>query len=774
MKLSELYNQLAESKRTEGEALKILKYFHQKINAEYPTEHNIPSEDFIMGELNSFKEIDTTESKNNIGPMAYFYAQSLWPSQDLIHYPHLKEIFEDYNELFNSGKLGRIEVSPSGVRIIGKGEGEWDDFMDFQEYIHGQKNLYAPKAERSGELVVDIDEPALFDNNGIEIYDATDVNKCIKYGYTSQIASGKKPYSFCISNPKMGSNMYQSYRDTQGSTFYFIFDKNRREHDPLHIVVFDSGSRGVKLTDADNNTGRISEYGENVKGYIGYLESKGVPVEEMMPNIPHSDEEKEEAKLLGRQNKSLEWFQKLSYEYKQKYIGRGHWLTDKQLRYILPNKELTSKYLQLGHEISEDVFDLITNNNIKKTYIRSRINYWEGRLKEFYREGHNNEGLGNYKLEPWELKYVPQDKVDAWAELSVKNRWPIFGDELDLVSDGLREKLKGWYYKQLATEGNFWIMIGDSDITWENKKEILELAFDRFSRKIERQHLMTMDEDENVTLNVSEEELDYIIRLAIEKKLEISFSLVPKHLKKEYIEMIAKFGRHIPDEGVYDKLLSGGVNFNQAEVDHYVKHVGSRFLNSNNNVVKKKFHKLLSRASQPYVDYLLNSYLDSANKTHKSVGGAYPIPTNVVSLASPKFQETHKRMVDGQVASKLKDGKDILDIGSRFISNASSQYKEKFIDEYFDKVFTRLMKYKELEPDLINKFTEHSVTLLVESLGEIVSSLDEASRDGFYKRLYIALKGLEIKMGRNAELFELLEDYPSKWGEKIKSLYHPF
>jgi hypothetical protein len=61
----------------------------------------------------------------------------------------------------------------------------------------------------------------------------------------------------------------------------------------------------------------------------------GVPVDELLKNRPKTPEEEREQQLLGRQNTDLEWFIKLPYDYKSKYIGRGHILTDDQFDYLL-------------------------------------------------------------------------------------------------------------------------------------------------------------------------------------------------------------------------------------------------------------------------------------------------------------------------------------------------------------------------------------------------------------------------------------------------------
>ena len=79
-----------------------------------------------------------------------------------------------------------------------------------------------------------------------------------------------------------------------------------------------------------------AEYGEDVDGYMDYLKSKGVPVDKMA-HKPKSPEEDAEQAELGQANNDLEWFAKLSYEMKSKYIGRGHPLTDEQFDYLLGN-----------------------------------------------------------------------------------------------------------------------------------------------------------------------------------------------------------------------------------------------------------------------------------------------------------------------------------------------------------------------------------------------------------------------------------------------------
>jgi hypothetical protein len=131
---------------------------------------------------------------------------------------------------------------------------------------------------------------------------------------------------------KFYKRLYLCRCDTNKQIKSFYDAKNL--DDPLHIVVFDNTSGGILLTDADNNTGTIAEYGEDVDAYVSYLKSKGVPVDDLV-NRPKTPEEDEEERLLGKENKDLEWFINLPIEYKSAYIGRGHMLTDDQFDYLI-------------------------------------------------------------------------------------------------------------------------------------------------------------------------------------------------------------------------------------------------------------------------------------------------------------------------------------------------------------------------------------------------------------------------------------------------------
>ena len=217
-------------------------------------------------------------------------------------------------------------------------------------------------AEWKGKINLETDEPPIFEGNGIKVYDGNDVGKCIKYS-TGGLTG--KHYGFCIGQP--ANTMWQSYRDSKTSTFYYIIDQNRELSDPLHIIVLDYTQHGIELTDANNSTGNIAEYGSDVNSYLKYLTSKGVPTNIFVNKKKTPDEEAEQSKL-GSGNSDLGWFKKLSYEEKSKYVGRGHLLSDEQFNYLWDFKNdkgghhLLHQYVDTGQAIPESQFNVLVSD----------------------------------------------------------------------------------------------------------------------------------------------------------------------------------------------------------------------------------------------------------------------------------------------------------------------------------------------------------------------------------------------------------------------------
>ncbi len=316
MKLLEIYNQILESKATEAQGINILK------------KGGIENPESVIQQMASG---DKSNNQKNIPIMAFIYANGYTDLKNII------DIMNEYNALEIKKRIKPIQLTKTAIVI---GDKQFNDFIRFSEFIHGETNKYAEKSKGGENVAGDFkaDKKTIWSGNGIDIYEGDNVGKCISY---TQGGLTGKAYSFCIGQP--GNTMYKSYRDSKTSSFYFIIDRNKFKEDedgsvnlddPLHIVVFDNTTHGIELTDANNSTGTIDKYGKNVNGYVEYLKSMGVPVEKMV-NKPKTDQEEEEEALLGQPNDSLEWFMKLPIEYKSAYIGRGHQLTDDQFDYLI-------------------------------------------------------------------------------------------------------------------------------------------------------------------------------------------------------------------------------------------------------------------------------------------------------------------------------------------------------------------------------------------------------------------------------------------------------
>lgn len=328
---------IVESKKTEELSLNFL----QKNNVNNPEEI---VKRFVLG--------DKSNNQKNIPIMSYLYVLAIKGSPDI---DGIVQITNEYNNLLDTNKIKPIQITKSGLVI---GNETFNDYLKFTEYIHGVSSTKTGGGKSSSVSSGFISEKKpMWSGNNIDIYDGNNVGKCIAY---TQGGLTDKSYSFCIGQP--GNSMYKSYRDSQISTFYFVVDRNKFKtnqdgsvnlDDPLHIVVFDVASRNIYLTDANNTTGRIAEYGQDVNGYTNYLESKGVPVEKLV-NRPKSEQEIFEDKLLGRENSDLSWFMNLDNPinsdyrkpdlesgqteqnyYKSAYIGRGHLLTDEQFDFLI-------------------------------------------------------------------------------------------------------------------------------------------------------------------------------------------------------------------------------------------------------------------------------------------------------------------------------------------------------------------------------------------------------------------------------------------------------
>jgi ankyrin repeat protein len=290
---------------------------------------------------------------------AYYYSQTKDKEQ-------VKTDMTAYIGYLNRDKMKLITVDLNSK----KPPSPWDDYLHWTEVIHTHQADDADK-EKSKFRPSDIDfqneKPILTSPDGqIKVYESNNTEKCIILG---------KGQSFCISKP--GNKMWQTYRDSQTSTFYFVYDDTR--DDRLSIVVVDARPNTIVLTDKVNDTGTtLDPYTGKLtydsKPYMKYLKEKGIDVSKIV-NIPKSEEE-ERTEKLAQGNSDFDWFKSLSPDYKSKYIGRGHLLTDEQFDYLWENKftSLLTQYVKTGLRLNDHQLDkIVTNRDLKDNYLHNRL-----------------------------------------------------------------------------------------------------------------------------------------------------------------------------------------------------------------------------------------------------------------------------------------------------------------------------------------------------------------------------------------------------------------
>lgn len=346
--LKETLQKLYESKKTEREGLNILK-------------KNSPSvdENRLISLIDKFKEVDTTKNEILIPFMATMYG----------HVGDIDKVETTTNtitDLIKRKKINNIFVNNNGEYVVN--DKTFGEYLNLTEYLHGLEGMERGVKDYHGKMMqINTDEKPLFENKNVVIYDGNEVGRCIKYN--DRGLTGRK-YSFCIGDQHPSKNLWQSYRDTKISTFYYVLDKTRDLDDPLHIVVVDSTEDGYELTDANNRTNDIDEFGDDADEYFIYLRSLGVNnPEDIFINKEPDEEEIKTKELIGQKNPNLDWFKKLDYDHKMRYIGRGHLLSDEQFNYLWGlfetsdgAFELLKKYVDTGIALPEKQFNVLVGN----------------------------------------------------------------------------------------------------------------------------------------------------------------------------------------------------------------------------------------------------------------------------------------------------------------------------------------------------------------------------------------------------------------------------
>jgi hypothetical protein len=321
----------------------------------------LDNNDVLIGQIKSIIPKNIPEKlQSQLLPIAAFYHKQQ-PNLNT-----LKQDIQDYANLLKTQKIQIITVKDN-LTI----DGDFKSYLHWTEIIHGKKYedevLNAPvQGDLSDQEII-----AQSTDNKIKVYKANSINQCIVLG---------KGERFCISQP--ANPMFQSYRNTKISTFYFVYDNTRT--DDLAIVVIDATKYGIELTDRQNQTAGWMQdpyettpkrINSNPNLYFKYLQEKGIDTT-IFKNIPKSTEEEAEHEKLGSPKQDLNWFKSLTPEEKSRYIGRGHNLSNEQFDYIYDNNFtlLLKQYVKTGVKVNDyQVKKIAAKKDLKDNYIHNRI-----------------------------------------------------------------------------------------------------------------------------------------------------------------------------------------------------------------------------------------------------------------------------------------------------------------------------------------------------------------------------------------------------------------
>jgi hypothetical protein len=229
------------------------------------------------------------------------------------------------------------------------------DFISFTEKIDSLEqttNLEAP------EKVDVVGEDILVDNENIQIIKTDNVNKCIRYG---------RGYSFCISR-QAGGNMYNNYRLSKQSSFYFIFFKKTPKTNPEHIMVLDNNDKGYEWTFADNNTEQTS-WQEIVTKFPILKEYKNLFQHQELTQGEMTNLETLDAMNYMAIEEQLATFKTLPYSVKGDFLKTQVDLRDEI--FVELDKNLRNDFISIGPNLTVKQVKALTSTE-KARYLETR------------------------------------------------------------------------------------------------------------------------------------------------------------------------------------------------------------------------------------------------------------------------------------------------------------------------------------------------------------------------------------------------------------------
>jgi len=286
-----------------------------------------------------------------------------------------------FNDLRNSKPAAAKTINIDGVPTgndrfdISKYK-DWTSFESFVDAVRTQ----IPMGSGKMTTQLEIDGKPLFEKNGLEVYYADTPRACIKY-------KGNVPYGWCIARAD-SSNMFYTYRlrDNQPA-FYFVKDVEETKKElesfsgkfknPYHFFVIqvlknakihNTNEKSYIATSANNDGDKKMSWSQivNIQPKLKGLQNEFLPKplssEEHAKVTKYKDgiTSKEFATLPYEEKErfldiypsiekpiSDEIFEVMPDKLKNKYIGFGIGMTDKQYNIVKNDKNLLKRYIQI-------------------------------------------------------------------------------------------------------------------------------------------------------------------------------------------------------------------------------------------------------------------------------------------------------------------------------------------------------------------------------------------------------------------------------------------
>lgn len=252
----------------------------------------------------------------------------------------------------------------------------------FKSSLKGKETPFHKKPE------INRDMDLLYNKNGLEILKGDMKEKCIQYGKNSK---------WCISRND-AENMFYSYRMRfDEPMFYFVFDIDKPETDPLHRFVIHIDKNGnYKLTNFNNSGDKEMSWNE-----IEQIQPKLRGLQKLFVHQPLSPEEKTDYKKYEN-TVDLKTYQNYSLEEKYKYIKFGHEL-DSDQQDATPT-ELIGVYAKgLPTKITNKTLNRLNSSDLKKV------------ISDIVDENNNISPIDFYRdvlQTPWHLSGLPENIID--------------------------------------------------------------------------------------------------------------------------------------------------------------------------------------------------------------------------------------------------------------------------------------------------------------------------------------------------------------------------